>query len=204
MRHMTDSLPASILVVHDVGDFVASFVPALADFGRLDARFRLPAATWDQLPEYRDWGFAVFQLKANRAEGQEPWGFMPKRLPGMLQRKANRARQDMGEEQVKRIHPMAFHFPTRLSEALYFPTLHIHDGHVNEKAEFDHTFFFQGEPFAKFALAESEGPAVKFMKVDKAKGIVRPDELCYKHWITGTRPNQDSIVTKGMAAALTQ
>jgi hypothetical protein len=51
------------LVVHDVGAFEASFVPRVADFDRLDPRFRLPAQTWHALPAYRDWGFAVFKLK---------------------------------------------------------------------------------------------------------------------------------------------
>jgi hypothetical protein len=47
-----------------VGSFEASFVPTIKDFARLDARFRLPAATWDKLPAYKDYGFAVFKLKA--------------------------------------------------------------------------------------------------------------------------------------------
>lgn len=50
------------LVVHEVGDFVASFVPRLADFARLAPRFRLPDAIWASLPQYRDWGFVVCQL----------------------------------------------------------------------------------------------------------------------------------------------
>jgi hypothetical protein len=51
------------LVVHDVGAFEASFVPRVADFERLDPRFRLARQTWDALPAHRDWGFAVFKLK---------------------------------------------------------------------------------------------------------------------------------------------
>lgn len=51
------------LKVVDVGSFIASFVPAIKDFARLDERFRLPTEVWDKLPQYRDWGFAVFQLK---------------------------------------------------------------------------------------------------------------------------------------------
>lgn len=60
-RGATMSL-APTLVAHDVGAFEASFVPALADFDRLDARFRLPPQTWGSLPSYRDHGFAVFKL----------------------------------------------------------------------------------------------------------------------------------------------
>src|ERR1043166_5091204 len=94
----------SLLEVHEVGDFIASFVPTLADFDRLDPRFRLPASTWDQLPQYQDWGFAVFQLQATLGHSAT------------------------GKAKANSIHPMAFLFPTRMPEALYFPTLHIHDG----------------------------------------------------------------------------
>src|SRR5436190_11979189 len=40
------------LAVIEVGEFEASFVPTVADFSRLDERFRLPAAAWDALPGY--------------------------------------------------------------------------------------------------------------------------------------------------------
>jgi hypothetical protein len=56
------------LVVHDVGAFEASFVPRVVDFDRLDVRFRLPPQTWEALPAYRDWGFAVFKLKGLSAD----------------------------------------------------------------------------------------------------------------------------------------
>lgn len=57
------TIPLS-LKVHEVGDFIASFVPSLADFTRLDPQFRMPAGTLDRIPEIADWGFAVFQLSA--------------------------------------------------------------------------------------------------------------------------------------------
>jgi hypothetical protein len=161
------------LEVHEVGDFIASFVPTQSDFDRLDARFRLPTDTWDQLPQYRDWSFAAFQLKAA--------------TPGSTQPKAK----------LKRIHPMAFLFPTRLDEALYFPTLHIHDGTVNEHAEFDHALYFQGEQFAEFADQVSEGKAVTFVKVGKAKVIVQPNTWCGKRTIVGSKPNRDTLVPSG-------
>ena len=55
--------PAPLKVV-EVGAFDASFVPRLADFERLDPRFRLPPQVWDQLPQYADHGFVVFALRA--------------------------------------------------------------------------------------------------------------------------------------------
>lgn len=51
------------LEVIQVGSFEASFVPTIADFARLDERFRLPVGTWEKLPTYRYYGFAVFKLK---------------------------------------------------------------------------------------------------------------------------------------------
>jgi hypothetical protein len=57
------TLAAPKLKVVEVGSFVASFVPTLKDFARLDEQFRLPEGTWDKLPKYKDYGFAVFKLK---------------------------------------------------------------------------------------------------------------------------------------------
>src|SRR5262245_22618647 len=53
----------SKLKVVEVGSFEASFVPTVKDFERLDKRFKLPKETWDKLPDYKDYGFAVFKLK---------------------------------------------------------------------------------------------------------------------------------------------
>jgi len=51
------------LVVVEVGSYIASFVPAIKDFARLDEKFQLPGGIWEKLPQYKEWGFAVFQLK---------------------------------------------------------------------------------------------------------------------------------------------
>jgi hypothetical protein len=59
---------AAVLEVVKVGSFEASFVPTLKDFSRLDERFRISDAAWKQLPEYRDYGFAVFKLKSGDAK----------------------------------------------------------------------------------------------------------------------------------------
>jgi hypothetical protein len=59
-----DSAQLQTLAVQVVGAFVASFVPTLADFARLDPRFRIPPGTVDQVPGYGDYGFVVFQLGA--------------------------------------------------------------------------------------------------------------------------------------------
>jgi hypothetical protein len=46
-----------------------------------------------------------------------------------------------------RIHPMALKFPRRDVRSLYFPAVHVHDGHtVPARAHFDHSLFFQTPP----------------------------------------------------------
>ena len=59
--------PKPDLAVVEVGSFEASFVPAVADFARLDKRFRLPEGTWEKLPGYKRYSFAVFKLKAEKS-----------------------------------------------------------------------------------------------------------------------------------------
>lgn len=72
------------LPVVDVGNFEASFVPTPADFPRLDARFRLPPGTWEKLPEYKSFGFAVFKLKPGR-QHVHPMAFsFPSTAPAQL------------------------------------------------------------------------------------------------------------------------
>ncbi|MBA4067567.1 MAG: hypothetical protein C0501_28440 [Isosphaera sp.] len=58
-----DGPAAGGLKVVEVGKFVASFVPAVKDFARLDKQFRLPDGVWEKLPQYKEFGFAVFKLK---------------------------------------------------------------------------------------------------------------------------------------------
>ena len=77
----TDSKP---LPVVEVGNFEASFVPSIRDFSRLDERFRLPDATWAELPAYREYGFTVFKLKQG-AQTLHPMAFeFPRANPKKL------------------------------------------------------------------------------------------------------------------------
>ena len=153
------------LRVHDVGSFEASFVPQTTDFDRLDQRFRIPEEVWSRLPMYNNSGFAVFKLKG-----------------------ASR-RQD--------IHPMAFEFPRRNPALLYFPTVHIHDGEAHRYADFDHRLYCQASPELKDYLggwAESYGMASAFMDVDRAEGIIGPDDPCWRRTLRGRRENVDTLI----------
>ncbi len=75
---------AAPLQVVSVGSFEASFVPTLKDFSRLDERFRISDEAWKKLPQYRDYGFAVFKLKAGELK-VHPMAFsFPRRNPKEL------------------------------------------------------------------------------------------------------------------------
>ena len=152
------------LEVHSVGSFEASFVPTVKDFARLDPRFRLPDNTWDKLPAYTHYGFAVFKF--------------------------NKGKQ--------KAHPMAFSFPTTLAEKsqLFFPTVHIHDGKVHKKEEFDHHLYAQTWPKAglssRHGWEESPALASSFTKLAKAKGLLWKEGHVYRKKITGLQSNVDT------------
>lgn len=151
------------LEVVKVGNFEASFVPTIADFERLDERFRLPTGTWDKLPAYAKYGFAVFKLRKGLQE----------------------------------VHPMAFSFPRADAKKLFFPTVHIHDGKVHERANFDHALYCQ---FGRDHLAsirgwtESRQPAGMFLDKKKSAGLIAPDDHVYQKIMQGEFKNTDVLV----------
>jgi hypothetical protein len=152
------------LTVHEVGDFQASFVPAISAFSRLDKRFQLPAGSWEKLPQFRTYGFAVFKLK-----------------PG-----------------TKTIHPMAFSFSRANAKELFFPTVHIHDGEVHPKADFDHVLYCQrnrGESFRLSNWRESPQLAKNFVEVAKSQKIVDSEQHCHRLQLQGSLKNADTILT---------
>lgn len=147
-------LPAK-LVVHEVGAFEASFVPSIADLARLDPRFRLPDAVWAQLPQYADWGFAVFQLRRGDAK----------------------------------VHPMAFHFPTRAPSRVFFPTVHVHDGAVHDRAHFDHELYWQGPQPGH--LTDSTSPSsVAPSAIERSASMLLPT-LVRRRVMRGEHTNAD-------------
>jgi hypothetical protein len=161
------------LVVHDVGLFEASFVPTRADFDRLDQRFRMPEKVWDELAVVRDMGFAVFRLKPKK-----------KGLFGL------------GGGGRQRIHPMAFVFPRRDPHALFFPTLHVHDGHVPATAHFDHALYCQPDALlgALLAWTPSTEPLGHSMDTEKARGLIAAGEPGRQLAIWGAQPNVDCVL----------
>ncbi len=140
------------LAVHKVGSFIASYVPTVADFERLDPRFRVPEVLFEAVPAYRDHGFAVFQLE-----------------PGDVT-----------------VHPMAFTFPTRSRDKLFFPTVHLHDGTWHQTADFDHALYFQRPVQGGYEVHPSP-------RRDYA-GLAAVGEPIERHTLRGALPNADTWI----------
>lgn len=157
------------LVVHEVGQFEASFVPSRADFARLDERFRMPEEVFQEAAEVRDYGFAVFRLKPKK---RGLLGFFTKR---------------------QRVHPMAFSFPRRNPGALFFPLLHAHDGRVPSTAAFDHLLYAQPDPLLRALLPWIPSSKALDVHVDtaRARGLVAEGEPGCVLPVFGQLPNAD-------------
>ena len=71
---------------------------------------------------------------------------------------------------------MAFDFP-RAAKKLFFPTVHIHDGKVHDKADFDHALYCQ---------------AVRRRRLDYEMGGVERSRPAYSWtWISRSAPRQE-------------
>jgi hypothetical protein len=153
------------LEVFTVGSFEASFVPSPADFDRLEPSFRLPESALAALPQYADWGFAVFKLRS--AEAGSP----------------------------RTIHPMAFRFPRRDPTALFFPTVHVHDGQFHPRAAFDHHLYCQvRDPNATDQLTGwdgSHGNDYHQIDIARTQGVFDPSLELVRLEVKGELDNQD-------------
>jgi len=61
---MASAKKENYIKVESVGSYEASFVKNSGDFENLDPRFSLDSETLEKLPQYKDYGFIVFKLKA--------------------------------------------------------------------------------------------------------------------------------------------
>ncbi|HSI63170.1 MAG TPA: hypothetical protein VLE43_08620 [Candidatus Saccharimonadia bacterium] len=99
------------------------------------------------------------------------------------------------------VHPMAFSFPSFMPQALFFPTLHIHDGEIHAKAEFDHTLYAQGGGINAKDWQESRGIAMQFLKCGLTGGMVLPKHHVYRRQMQGMLANGDVLLRAGKLAA---
>jgi hypothetical protein len=153
------------LVVHDVGDFEASFVPTLADFARLDERFVLSPEVWAELPGYADWGFAVFKLRgdAGRQKSVHPMAFeFPRRDPKQI------------FFPTVHVHDGEVHAEARFDHVLYCQMR----AETSDVSEWD----------------RSDGPLDRFVDVERARGLVDGSSLCFRRELRGPLPNRDQVL----------
>lgn len=179
------------LVVHSVGAFEASFVPRVADFDRLEPRFRLSKKVWKQLPQYADWGFAVFKLRSI-----EPW------WRRFISRLAPLSGVPDSALPTQEYHPMAFSFPRRDYSTLFFPTIHVHDGMVHPSAQFDHMLYAQLQA-ASTTLQQDDygGRWLRSYQLASPRQDTPEEQLLVaKRWVfrielRGSLPNRDLLLS---------
>lgn len=102
-------------------------------------------------------------------------------------------------------HPMAFEFETRMPDQLFFPTVHIHDGEVHPREEFDHQLYCQHAGFdgivgdyttkidSRTGFTRSKAAAGEYLEVNKCHGLVNADLLVHRRQLKGLLNNQDTL-----------
>lgn len=161
----------SKLVVHEVGDYVASFVPRVSDFGRLDPQFVIPRETWNRLPEYHDYGFAVFQLKA---------------LEGSVHPMALEFETRLGERlffPTVHIHDGEVHAEEHFDHMLY----------AQEPAWDRHVGWYRGEDARDPAtnMVRSQGVAKHYCNIGLSGGVLDGNALIHRRQLLGNLGNHD-------------
>jgi hypothetical protein len=163
---------AAPLAVHDVGDYVATFVPSVKDFGRVDPRFVLAKDVWDRIPAYSDYGFAVFQLK-ELAGSPHPIALeLDTRTPSTL------------------------FFPT---VHIHDGTVHAEDAFDHVLYAQDVTFDRRAGKYdgpdavdAKTGFVRSKEKVATFADAGRSSGLLDGDLLVHKKTLRGTLPNRDT------------
>ena len=159
------------LVVHRVGNFVASFVPTMNDFDRLDPVFRIAPETWAQVPGYQSFGFVVFQLR--ELSGQpKPMAFW-----------------------FKTTTPNQLFFPTL---HIHDGTIHSHESfdhvlYVQGDAFDQGAGAYTNQLDSNTGLVRSRDPAGSF--VSNSAGLIIPSGLVHRKLLRGHFPNQDTLVS---------
>jgi hypothetical protein len=170
---------SATLEVHDVGDFVASFVPKIADFARVDSRFVLAPEVWTKLPAYADYGFAVFQLKELSGSPHPIALEFDSRLPDRL------------FFPTVHIHDGSVHEKDTFDHVLYAQASAF-DARVGD---------YEGPSSIdrQTGFVRSQGTIGGFADAARAQGLLAPDLLVHKLSLRGLLPNQDTVF--GVSAA---
>ncbi|TWU56234.1 hypothetical protein [Rubripirellula reticaptiva] len=170
-NELITSSSAAMIEVQEIGDYIASYVPSLQDFDRLDPQFSIASSVWDQLPLYHDFGFAVFQLKKLSGKPHP-----------MAMEFATRWPAEVFFPTVH-IHDGEVHSVERFDHALYLQHAawdSIVDGYVNSDVRDQATGFVR-----------SNRPAKQFMATADSAGLLQPDLLVHRSILSGDLANED-------------
>ncbi|MBL8891750.1 MAG: hypothetical protein JNL67_17350 [Planctomycetaceae bacterium] len=159
------------LQVQKVGAFVASVVPTVEDFNRLDPQFSIAPKTWAKLPNYNDYSFVVFQL--DELEGR------PHPMAFEFQ---TRHTEEIFFPTVH-IHDGEVHDEEDFDHQLYlqFPSWDEVVGQYTNMAD------------EATQWVRSQDVAQKTVKIEKAQGIVAANQLLHRRTIVGQQRNEDTL-----------
>jgi hypothetical protein len=160
------------LEVFEVGNYIASFVPTISDFDRLDSKFTLPNEIWANIPGYENFGFAVFQLAAGSLR-PHPMAF-----------EFQSSTDDLFFPTVH-IHDGEVHDSEDFDHILYMQHAGLDSkvyGYENSHVEDRST-----------GLIRSKYAASHFCNLDKTKGIIDGNLLVHRKIMRGNLTNSDTI-----------
>lgn len=160
------------LKVEKVGNYIASLVPTIADFSRLDPRFRLADGIWNKLPKYRNYAFAVFQLEKGNLK------------PHPMAMKFASATKEIFFPTLH-IHDGEIHDREAFEHELYLQHASL-DAKVGRYRNSDVSDRATN-------LVRSQKTAKHFCDIEKGLGLVSPDLLVHRKEIEGDQTNQDTL-----------
>ena len=165
---------AAPLPIHEVGDFVATFVPSMKDFSRLDPRFVIASDVWAKIPEYRDYGFAVFQLKSLSG------------TPHPIAFEFRTRLRDVVYFPTVHIHDGTVHPQGSFDHALYLQDRRF-DARVGS---------YDGPTAAdrSTGYVRSKDTLASFADVGRGAGLLDGGLLVHRTTMQGMLPNQDTLV----------
>ena len=105
---------------------------------------------------------------------------------------------------------MAFEFSTRLADTIFLPTVHIHDGEVHRREDFDHTMYVQNSELdlaagdyqghklwdLKSGWARSYASADKFIDTKRSNDLIDSDLKVHRKIMKGTFKNEDQFISR--------
>ena len=100
---------------------------------------------------------------------------------------------------VLHVHPMALSFSARDPSTLFYPTSHLHDGLVHQRASFDHLLYAQCAPLNSPWETSASMPREvmnlgNWRTDDPTHGIVEGYAPVYRRFIRGEFPNTDQRI----------